>query len=168
MNRHNEYNECVEYTKELESSIHKTIKKVSDDFEHLKFNTGIAALMSLLNEFNDHGKINKEDMRAFLTLLNPVAPHITEEIWTNIGLEGYLHNASWPVYEEEKTKDDVIELPVQVNGKVRGTIEVDAEAGKEEVIEEAKKDENITRFLEGKTVVKEIFVPGKIFNIVVK
>lgn len=157
-----------EYTKELESSIHKTIKKVSDDFEHLKFNTGIAALMSLLNEFNDHGKINKEDMQAFLTLLNPVAPHITEEIWTSIGLEGYLHNASWPVYEEEKTKDDVIELPVQVNGKVRGTIEVDAQAGKEEVIAEAKKDENITRFLEGKTVVKEIFVPGKIFNIVVK
>ena len=108
------------YTKELEGRIHKTIKKVSEDFETLKFNTGIAALMSLLNEFNDHGSIKKEDLKTFLILLNPVAPHITEEIWQSIGLEGYLHEASWPKYDEEKIKDDVIELPIQVNGKVRG------------------------------------------------
>ena len=160
--------DAKEYTKDLEASIHKTIKKVSDDFEHLKFNTGIAALMSLLNEFNDYGKITKKDLETYLILLNPVAPHITEEIWENIGLEGYLHDTQWPIYDEEKTKDDIIEIPVQVNGRVRGTIEVDAEAGKDEVIKKASEDENISRFLEGKEVVKEIFVPGKIFNIVVK
>lgn len=156
------------HTPELESSIHKTIKKVSEDFEHLKFNTGIAALMTLLNEFNDYGKITKKDLKTFVVLLNPVAPHITEEIWKNLGLEGYLHNYEWPKYDEEKTKDQVIELPVQVNGRVRGTIEVDVDASKEEVIEKAKEDENIFRFLENKTIVKEIFIPGKIFNIVVK
>ncbi|MGO1469807.1 MAG: leucine--tRNA ligase [Tissierella sp.] len=156
------------HTKELESSIHKTIKKVSEDFEHLKFNTGIATLMTLLNEFNDNGKITKKDLKTFIILLNPVAPHITEEIWENLGLEGYLHNSEWPTYDEEKTKDKVVELPVQVNGKVRGTIEVDVDASKEEVIEKAKDDENIFRFLEDKTVIKEIFIPGKIFNIVVK
>lgn len=156
------------YTKELESSIHKTIKKVSEDFEHLKFNTGIAALMSLLNEFNDHGKITKTDLEVFIVLLNPVAPHITEEMWENLGLKGYLHESKWPQYDEEKTHDKVIDIPVQVNGKVRGTITIDAQASKEMVIERAKEDKNIQRFLEGKKVVKEIFVPGRICNIVVK
>ncbi len=156
------------YTKELESSIHKTIKKVSEDFEHLKFNTGIAALMSLVNEFNDFGKITRVDLKTFITLLNPVAPHITEEMWKSLGLEGYLHDTTWPKYDEEKTKDKVIDIPVQVNGKVRGTIKVAVDATKEIVMEEAKKDENINKFLEDKKIVKEIFIPGRIFNIVVK
>lgn len=156
------------HTDKLESSIHKTIKKVSEDFEHLKYNTGIAALMSLLNEFNDHGKITKEDLKTYIILLNPVAPHITEEMWEILGLEGYLHETTWPVYDEEKTKDKFIEMPIQVNGKVRGTVEVSVEDTKEEIKEKAIADENINKFLEGKNIIKEIFVPGKIYNIVVK
>ncbi len=156
------------YSKELESSIHKTIKKVSEDFEHLKYNTGIAALMTLLNEFNDFGKITKEDFKTYIILLNPVAPHITEELWTILGFEGYLHETTWPVYDEEKTKDKVIEMPIQVNGKVRGTLEVPVEVSKEEIKEKAIADENINKYLQGKNIVKEIFVPGKIYNIVVK
>lgn len=156
------------YTKDLEGSIHKTIKKVSEDFETLKFNTGIAALMSLLNEFYDHGSIKKDDLRTFLILLNPVAPHITEEIWQAIGLEGFLHESTWPKYDEEKIKDDVIEMPIQVNGKVRGTIKVSVDATQDEIREMAKEDKNISKHLEGKNIIKEIFVPGKIYNIVVK
>lgn len=156
------------YTKELESSIHKTIKKVTDDYETLKFNTGIAALMTLLNEFNDHGKITKADLKTYLILLNPVAPHITEEIWDINGFGGYLHETTWPIYDEEKTKDQVIELPVQVNGRVRGTLVVDITDSQDSIREKAQEDENVSKFLEGKTIVKEIFVPGKIYNIVVK
>lgn len=156
------------YTKDLESSIHKTIKKVSDDYENLKYNTGIAALMSLLNEFNDYGKITKKDLKTYIILLNPVAPHITEELWTILEIEGYLHETTWPVYDEEKTKDKFIEMPVQVNGKVRGTVEVSAEATKEEIKGKAISDENINKYLEGKNIIKEIFIPGKIYNIVVK
>lgn len=157
-----------DYTPELESSIHKTIKKVSDDFETLKYNTGIAALMALLNDFNDHGKITKKDFETYLILLNPVAPHITEEMWEMLGYKGYLHQSTWPIYDEAKTKDSVIEMPIQVNGKVRGTIEVSVDATKEEIKEKALSDENISKFLEGKNIVKEIFVPGKIYNIVAK
>lgn len=156
------------YTKDLESSIHKTIKKVSDDYENLKYNTGIAALMSLLNEFNDYGKITKKDLKTYIILLNPVAPHITEELWTILEFEGYLHETTWPVYDEEKTKDKFIEMPVQVNGKVRGTVKVSAEATKEEIKGKAISDENINKYLEGKNIIKEIFISGKIYNIVVK
>lgn len=156
------------YTKDLESSIHKTIKKVSDDYENLKYNTGIAALMSLLNEFNDYGKITKKDLKTYIILLNPVAPHITEELWTILEFEGYLHETTWPVYDEEKTKDKFIEMPVQVNGKVRGTVEVSVEATKEEIKGKAISDENINKYLEGKNIIKEIFISGKIYNIVVK
>lgn len=160
--------EGEEYTPELESSIHKTIKKVSEDYESLKYNTGIAALMELLNEFNDFGKINKKDFETYLILLNPVAPHITEEMWDELGYEGYLHQTKWPKYDQEKTVDSVIEMPIQVNGKVRGTLEIDADASKEEIKEKALLDENINKFLDGKDIVKEIFVPGRIYNIVVK
>ena len=156
------------YTPELESLIHKTIKKVSHDFETLKFNTGIAALMTLSNEFNDFGKITKADFKTFLMLLNPVAPHITEELWEIIGLPGKLYNNPWPKYDEEKTIDDVIEMPIQVNGKVRATIMVNADDSQDIVKEKALKDDNIAKFLDGKTIVKEIFVMGKIYNIVVK
>ena len=157
-----------EYTPELESSIHKTIKKVSEDYETLKFNTGIAALMSLLNEFNDHGKINKADFRTFLILLNPVAPHITEELWEEVGLDGYLFQVTWPEYDEDKTIDKVFDLPVQINGKVRGTVVISLGEAQESIKEKILSSDSISKFLEGKNVVKEIYVPSKIYNIVVK
>ncbi|HLR20477.1 MAG TPA: leucine--tRNA ligase [Tissierellaceae bacterium] len=156
------------YTKELETSIHKAIKKVSNDYETLKFNTGVATLMSLVNEFNDYGKISKKDLETYLILLNPVAPHITEEIWELVGLKGYLHESMWPEYDEEKTKDQVIQLPVQVNGKVRGTIEIGIGNGQDVAREKALDDENINKFIDGKDIIKEIFIPGRIYNIVVK
>ena len=156
------------YTPELESLIHKTIKKVSHDFETLKFNTGIAALMTLSNEFNDYGKITKDDFATFLMLLNPVAPHITEELWEINGLEGMLYENTWPLFDEEKTKDDVIQMPIQVNGKVRGLLEVNANDSQDVIREKALADDNIAKFLEDKTIIKEIFVMGKIYNIVVK
>lgn len=157
-----------EYTKELEASIHKTIKKVSEDYETLKFNTAIAALMTLLNEFNDIGKVTKADMKTYLILLNPVAPHITEELWEILGFDGMLHQSKWPQYDEEKIQDEIIEMPVQVNGKVRGVINVNIEDTQDVVREKAKENESIMKYLEGKQIVKEIFVMGKIYNIVVK
>ncbi|SHH43859.1 leucyl-tRNA synthetase [Anaerosphaera aminiphila DSM 21120] len=156
------------YTKDLESSIHKTIKKVSSDYENLKANTAIAALMSLLNEFNDYGKITEADLRTYLMLLNPVAPHITEEIWEANKLGGYLNEQSWPKYDESKTIDDIVELPVQFNGKVRYTIKVSRDASKEEVQKIASENENYLSHIKDKTIVKEVFVPGKIYNIVIK
>ncbi|TJX13350.1 leucine--tRNA ligase [Tissierella creatinini] len=156
------------YTKELESNIHKTIKKVSEDFENLKYNTGIAAMMALINDFNAHGKINKKDFETFLILLNPVAPHITEELWEVIGLEGYLFDSTWPVYDEAKTKDEVIEMPIQINGKVRGKVIVNVSDTQDDVRKKALQDESIAKFIGDKKILKEIFVMGKIYNIVVK
>ncbi|MBB6215318.1 leucyl-tRNA synthetase [Anaerosolibacter carboniphilus] len=153
---------------DLESTIHKTIKKVSEDFENLKFNTAIAALMSLINDFNGKGAINKAEFKVFLMLLNPIAPHITEELWQMNGFEGMVTDQSWPQWDEAKTKDDTIEMAVQVNGKVRGTIVIAADASQEDAKEKAMADEKIFAFIDGKSVVKEIYVPGKIFNIVVK
>ncbi len=156
------------YTKALETTIHKTIKKVSEDFETLKFNTAIAALMSLLNDFKKAEQITKADMRTFLILLNPVSPHVTEEIWEMLGFEGMVTEQTWPKFDPEKVVDDVIEMAVQINGKVRSTITIPNDASKEDAHELAFNDEKIKQFTEGKTVVKEIFVPGKIYNIVVK
>lgn len=156
------------YTKELETKIHKTIKKVSEDYETLKFNTAIAALMSLLNDFNSHGKITAADFKTFLILLNPVAPHITEELWQLCGFEGMLHESKWPVYDEEKTIEEQIEMPIQINGKVRGTIMVPVDSTEDMIKEKIRENENLMRYLEGKQIVKEIFVKGKIYNIVVK
>lgn len=157
-----------EYSKELETSMHKTIKKVSEDYETLKFNTAVAALMSLLNEFNDVGKINKAEFKTFLILLNPVAPHITEEIWSLSGFEGMLNEQSWPTWDEGKTVDQEIEIAVQINGKVKGTIVIPADATKEVVKEKLREDEKLLSLIEGKNIVKEIYVPGRILNIVVK
>jgi leucyl-tRNA synthetase len=156
------------YGKVLESMIHKTIKKVNDDYEEMKYNTAIAALMTLLNEVNRHGEITKEGLATYLKLLYPVAPHITSEIWKNMNFKGTLDNATWPEYDESKTIDDVIEMAVQINGKVRGTITIPVDATKEEAKEIALLQKNILSRIEGKTIVKEIYVPGKIFNIVVK
>ncbi|MDU4333852.1 MAG: leucine--tRNA ligase [Finegoldia magna] len=152
----------------METLIHKTIKKVSEDYENLKFNTAIAQLMTLLNEFNNLDKISKEQYKIFLILLNPVCPHITEEIWQRMGYEGYVHEAIWPEYDESKTILDVIELPIQVNGKLRATVEIARDASEDEVFEKAIADDVVAKYLEEGNVVKKIYVKGRIFNIIVK
>ncbi len=157
-----------EISEDMEVKIHQTIKKVSNDFDNLKFNTGIAALMELLNDFQDKGEITKGEFKIYLQLLNPVAPHITEELWEKVGLEGRLYEHTWPKYDEDKTVEDQIEMAVQINGKVRGTINIKRDASQEEAKEMAQLDENVVRHLEGKNIIKEIYVPGKIYNIVVK
>lgn len=157
-----------EYSKELETSMHKTIKKVSEDFESLKFNTAIASLMSLLNEFYDKGKVNRAELMTFLILLNPVAPHITEEIWEQNGFTGMINAQKWPEWDENKTVDDVIEIPVQINGKVKGKIVIPTDASKDVVKEKINEDEKLLSLINGKNVIKEIYVPGKIYTIVVK
>ncbi len=156
------------YSKELETIMHKTIKKVSHDFETLKYNTAVAQMMTFVNEVLKFGKINRAEFKTLLLLLNPVSPHVTEEMWVENGYEGYLHQSTWPTFDEAKTVDDVIQMAVQINGKVRGTITIPKDADKEVAKVAAMAEENITAHLEGKTIVKEIFVPGRIFNIVVK
>ena len=154
--------------KDMEVKIHKAIKKVSSDIEAMKFNTAIACLMTLINEIYAVGKISKDDLVIFIKLLCPFAPHLCEEIWETIGGEGLLSLSKWPEYEESKTVEDSIEIGVQVNGKVRGTIVIPNGCAKEEALELAKKDERLASFLEGKTLVKEIYVPNKIVNFVAK
>ncbi|MDD4690629.1 leucine--tRNA ligase [Eubacterium aggregans] len=157
-----------EYSPALETAMHKTIKKVDGDYEEMKYNTAIAALMSLLNDFNKEGKVAKAEFRTYLQLLYPVAPHMTEELWEMAGFEGYLHASEWPVYDDAKTVDAVIEMAVQINGKVRGKITLPVAADAEEAKAIALANENIQNYVEGKNIVKEIYIPGKIFNIVVK
>ncbi|MEA5073131.1 MAG: leucine--tRNA ligase [Eubacterium aggregans] len=157
-----------EYSPALETAMHKTIKKVDGDYEEMKYNTAIAALMSLLNDFNKEGKVTKAEFRTYLQLLYPVAPHMTEELWEMAGFEGYLHASEWPVYDDAKTVDAVIEMAVQINGKVRGKITLPVAADADEAKAIALANENIQNYVEGKNIVKEIYIPGKIFNIVVK
>ena len=157
-----------DFSPALEKSFHKTIKKVSEDIEELKFNTAIAAMMSLINEIYAAGKITCKDLKTFLLLLNPFAPHLTEEIWERAGFEDIIARAKWPEYDEAKTVENEIDIPVQINGKLKAVLRFAATVGKEEALSEAKEDERIAKQLEGKTVVKEIFVPGKMINIVVK
>jgi leucyl-tRNA synthetase len=156
------------FSKELENDMHKTIKKVSEDYEAMKFNTAIAALMSLLNHFNQVGQTTKAEYRDFLKLLYPVAPHITEELWEMADFAGELHQTDWPEYDETKTVDAVIEMAVQVNGKVRGKITLSIDGDQDQAHQLALDNENIQKFLEGKHIIKEIFIPGKIYNIVAK
>ena len=156
------------YSEKHLTLMHKTIKKVSEDFEAMKFNTAIAAMMSFVNEIYNDGYITCDELKTFITLLYPVAPHIAEEIWQEQGFEVMLNQAEWPAWDEEKTVEDVIELPVQISGKVRGKIELPKDADVNTARKLAEVDENISKYLEGKTTVKEIYVPGKIFNIVVK
>lgn len=155
-------------TQKLETTLHKTIKKVSSDLEDMKFNTAIAALMALTNDIYAVGKISKEQLQTFIKLLNPIAPHVCEEIWELTGGEGLLAQQSWPAYEESKTVDAQTEIAVQVNGKLRSTVVVPTGAPKEDVIAAAKADEKAAAFMEGKTIVKEIYVPGRLVNIVCK
>ena len=151
---------------DLETKIHQTIKKVSSDFETLKYNTAIAAMMELVNEFYKKGSVTKDEFKTLLILLNPVAPHITEELWESLGETEYLFRQSWPEYDDAKTKESVIEIGVQVNGKVRGTVSLAVDASQEEALAAGKAA--VADKIEGKQIVKEIYVPGRILNIVVK
>ena len=154
---------------EMENSFHKAIKKVSYDIENLKFNTAIAALMALMNVIAEKGSINKAELSVFTMLLNPFAPHVTEEVWSEMKLgEGMVTEQIWPKYDESKCKDDVIEIVVQVNGKVRTRLTVAADIQKDDAIALAKAEDRIAAEINGKNVVKEIYVPGKLVNIVVK
>ncbi len=155
-------------TPELEKHIHKLIKKVTFDIDTMKFNTAIAAMMATVNTVYDIGKITKSELRTLATVLSPFAPHVAEEIWETLGGEGLVSLAKWPEYDEAKTVDDTVEMPVQVCGKVRAVLMIPTSASKEEILSIVYADEKIKAATEGKTVVKEIVVPGKIINIVVK
>lgn len=156
-----------EYSKQHEVLMHRTIKKVGEDADNLKANTAIAALMTMLNEFYDKG-VNKAEYMTFLTLLNPFAPHITEELWQQMGGEGLLSVAPWPVYEEAKTVEDTVEMAVQVNGKLKCTIKLPVDCDKQVAIDTALAEEKVQNAIAGKEMVKQIVVPGKIVNLVVR
>ena len=157
-----------EYSDKLRSLMHKTIKKVSDDIESMKFNTAIAAMMTLLNEIYNVGSITKKEFRDLLIILNPFAPHVTEELYQIIGCEGVLDELEWVTYDEALCKDDTIEIVCQINGKVKSKLTIPTDAAKDDVIALAKADEAIVKATEGKNIVKEIYVPNKLVNLVVK
>ncbi|MBR0348256.1 MAG: leucine--tRNA ligase [Clostridia bacterium] len=154
------------YSKELETAFHKTIKKVTEDIENMKFNTAIAALMTLLNTIYDKGAINKAELKTFVTLLNPFAPHVTEEIWAQQGFGGMLANGNWVDFDEAKCVDDEIEIVAQINGKVRAKLMIPAEIEAADAIALAKKE--LVDSIEGKQIVKELYVKGRLVNIVVR
>lgn len=154
-----------DYSADMETRMHQTIKKVSFDFENLKYNTAIAAMMSLLNEFYKKNEVTRGEYKTLLTLLNPVAPHITEELWQRAGYEGRIYNTAWPEYEEAKTVEASIEIALQINGKIKAQMMIGKDEEKDSVL--AKARETLGDKLQG-TVVKEIYVPGRIVNIVVK
>ena len=156
------------YRTELESAFHRTIKKVTEDIEGLKMNTAIAALMSLLNDIQGFGGINKAEFKTYLILLNPFAPHMTEELWQQAGFEGMLNEAEWPKYDEAKCADSTVEIAVQVNGKIKARISVAADISAPDAIAAAKADGAVTAAIEGKSIIKELYVPKKLVNIVVK
>ncbi len=155
-------------TPSLESAFHKTVKKVTDDIEDMKFNTAIAAMMGLLNDIYENGSLTRDELVTFISLLCPFAPHLCEEIWEGLGGKGFLSLAPWPEYDEGKTVDDEIEIEVQICGKLRATIRIPRELPKDEAIAVAKADEKIAAMLQGKQILKEIYVPSKIVNIVAK
>ena len=154
------------YSADMETKMHQTIKKVSQDFESLKYNTAIAAMMALINDFYKKNAVTKGEYKTLITLLNPVAPHITEELWQIIGGEGRVYQNTWPEYDEAKTVESTVEIAVQVNGKTRATLKIGKEDAKDDVLAKAK--ETIADKLEGKNIIKEIYVPGRIVNIVAK
>lgn len=156
------------YRSEMMSKMHRAIEKVSKDIESLKHNTAIATLMALVNDFSSLGGVTRDEYKTFLHLLNPFAPHITEEIWETMGFGAEISSQQWPVWDEDKLKDDIVEIVVQVNGKPRGRLMVAADIGKEEALAAAKADEAVQKAIEGMTIVKEIWVPGKLVNLAVK
>ncbi len=161
-------NDNTGYSEKLESAFHRAIKKVSEDIETLKMNTAIATLMALLNDINSVGSITKDEFKTFIILLNPFAPHMTEELWELAGFEGVLNKTCWPKYDEAKCKDSKIEIVVQICGKIKAKLMVDAEISAEDAISLAKTDEKVKNELEGKQIIKEIYVPKKLVNIVAK
>ena len=148
--------------------MHKAIKKVSEDVEVLKFNTAIAALMSLINDIYATKAVNKSELITFLSLLYPFAPHIAEEIYEQCQFEGTVDQQSWPEFDESKCIENTIEIAIQVNGRVRSRINVSADIDKDSALELAKNDEKIANEIAGKSIIKEIYVPGKLINIVAK
>lgn len=160
--------EDEDITPQLETNIHKTIKKVSEDYENLKYNTAIAAMMTLVNDFYAFGRVTRGDFNVLLMLLNPVAPHITEELWSIYNSNSRLTDQKWLEWDESKTVEDIVEIAVQVNGKVRGKVVLSTNAAQEEARAAAMEDEKVKSFCEGKQIVKVIYVPGRILNIVVK
>ena len=155
-------------TKSLETKFHKTIKKVTEDIKSMKFNTAIAALMGLINDIYAEGKISKEYLVIFVKLVSPFAPHLAEEMFEELGGEGFIAKAEWPMYDEAKTVDDTIEIGVQVCGKLKGTIQIPNGCDKEVAFEAAKANDSVAKAIDGKTIIKEIYVPGRIVNFVVK
>lgn len=156
------------YRPELEALIHRTIKKVTEDIDNLKANTAIAAMMSLLNAIADTGAVTKGELRTLTLLLNPFAPHMTEELWEQIGFGGTVTDQQWPAYDEAKCKDETVEIVVQLNGKVRAKLSIPAETEAADAIALAKQEEKIKAAIEGMQIVKEIYVKGKLVNLVVK
>ena len=159
--------DSLEYTKENEAGIHKTIKKVADDIEAMKFNTAIAAMMTLVGDFQKNG-CSKGDMKTLITLLSPFAPHIAEELWELLGGEGFVCQQGWPAYDESKTVADTVQLAVQVNGKLRSNIVVPADADNEAIIAAAQADPKVRKFTEGMALAKTIVVPKRLVNLIVK
>lgn len=158
-----------EYSKELMSAMHKTVKKVSEDIEQMKYNTAIAALMTLLNKIYEIGKINRAELKTLIILVNPFAPHVTEEMWANCGYgEMLAKDAKWPSFDEAKCVDSTVEIVVQINGKIRARLSVPTDIESDKAIALAKKDEGIAAALDGKNIIKEIYVKGKLVNIVAK
>jgi leucyl-tRNA synthetase len=155
-------------TPAITKSIHKTLKKVSEDIENMKFNTAIAAMMTLINDIYDAGKLTADELGLIVRMLCPFAPHICEEIWEMLGNKTLCSLSAWPEYDEAKTVDNTVEVAVQINGKLRATIELPLNCDKDTAIAAAKADERVAPFIEGKTVIKEISVPNRIVNIVVR
>ncbi|HZK35107.1 MAG TPA: class I tRNA ligase family protein, partial [Bacillota bacterium] len=153
---------------EFEGSVHRTIKKVSEDYENLKFNTAIAAMMELVNDLYAANRVSKGELKVLLMLLNPVSPHITEELWSIYGTGTRLTEEKWPVWDKEKIVDDVVEIAVQFNGRVRGKLNVATDASQDQVKEQALADDHLQDYFRDKTIVKVIYVPGRILNVVVK
>ncbi|NMA00675.1 MAG: class I tRNA ligase family protein, partial [Clostridiaceae bacterium] len=156
------------YRSDLETLMHQTIKKVSYDIDHLKGNTAIAQLMTLTNRFYDTGSVNQAEYKTFLLLLNPFAPHITEEIWERQAFGGRVTDQSWPLYDEEKTKEDEVEIVIQINGKIRARVMISRDMPKDDVLRFARENEDVAPHLAGKHELKAIYVPGRLVNIVVK
>ena len=155
--------------RELAPAVHGCIKKVSEDYERMKFNTAIAAMMSLVNDIYAKGDVTRDELHTLLVLMNPVAPHITEEMWSTLGYgEMLAKDGVWPEYDEAKCIDDTVEIAVQINGKIRAKIEIAADASNDEAIAAAKADEKVAQELAGKNIIKEIYVKGRLVNIVAK
>ena len=148
--------------------MHRAIRKVSEDFEAMKFNTAIAAMMELVNAFYSENAVTRDEYMTLLMLLSPVAPHICEEIWERMGGEGMICQQSWPAYDPALCVEDEVEIPVQVNGKIRARMTISRSAAQEEIRDKALAEPRVAESMAGKTMIKCIVVPGKIVNIVVK